>query len=113
MVELGQLEAHHQEFERRNVRVAVASLEEPARAELTQASFPHLTVIADISRGLSQALNVIHPESAPGGGDTDAPTTLLIDGDGTVRWVFRPDRFLTRLTPAEVLAAIDAHMPVR
>jgi hypothetical protein len=30
---------------------------------------------------------------------------------GPVRWLFRPDRFLERLLPAQLLAAIDAHTP--
>ena len=49
--------------------------------------------------------------SAPDGGDTAAPTTLLVDGGGTVRWTFRPDRFLNRLSPSQVLAAVDKEMP--
>ena len=35
---------------------------------------------------------------------------FLVDGRGTVRWTCRPDRFLTRLTPAEMLAALDQHV---
>lgn len=46
-----------------------------------------------------------------GDGDTTAPTTILVDGGGTVRCVFRPDSVMTRLSPAEVLAAIDKEMP--
>jgi hypothetical protein len=37
------------------------------------------------------------------------PTTFLIDGKGQVRWHFRPDRHIERLSAAEVLAAVDAH----
>ena len=43
-------------------------------------------------------------------GDADAPTTILVDGQGVVRWVFRPERFLTRLSPEELLAAVDQHV---
>ncbi len=82
---------------------------EEARA--TQADFPHLTVVSDAARKLSEAAEVIHAHSAPGGGDTAAPTTLLLDGRGVVRWVFRPDRVFGRLTPAQLLAAIDREMP--
>ena len=85
----------------------VISLENQETAKATQADYPHLIVVADEKRGLSNALDVIHRHTAPGGGDTAAPTTILTDGAGAVRWMFRPDRFLVRLTPAEVLAAVD------
>lgn len=111
MIELGQLESRWQEYEKRNVRVMVVSLEGPEEAHATQAEFPHLVVVADHGRGLSQAVAVLHPGSAPDGGDSAAPTTLLIDGAGTVRWAFRPDRILTRLAPDQLLAAIDREMP--
>ncbi len=78
---------------------------------MTQADFPHLVVVSDEARTLSEAVAVIHPKSNPEGGDTAAPTTLLVDGTGTVRWTFRPDRVMTRLSPAQVLAAVDKEMP--
>ncbi len=111
MIELGQLEAHWQEFDQRNVRVVVVSVEDPEAARATQADFPHLVVVSDAGKSLAGAVAVIHPGSAPDGGDTAAPTTLLIDGHGLVRWTFRPERILSRLSPAQVLAAVDREMP--
>ena len=70
-------------------------------------------VLSDEGRKLAEAVAVIHPHSAMDGGDTAAPTTILVDGRGTVRWTFRPDRVLTRLSPAELLTAIDREMPAR
>lgn len=107
MIELGQLEAAYPGFEKRKARVAVVSLEDQETAKATQADFPHLVVVADADRKLANALDVIHRQSAPDGGDTTAPTTIVTDGTGTVRWMFRPERVLTRLTPAQVLAAVD------
>jgi peroxiredoxin len=112
MIELGQLEAHWQEIEKRKVRVVVVSIEDQKAAEATQADFPHLIVVSDADRKLSNAIEVIHTKSAPDGGDSAAPTTILIDGKGTVRWMFRPDRVFTRLSPEQVLAAIDKEMRV-
>lgn len=111
MIELGHLEAAHREFDKRKTRVVVASLEDQEAARQTQADFPHLLVVADADRGLAGALEVVHPNSGHDGGDTSAPTTLVIDGKGTVRWTLRADRFLTRLSPAEVLVAVDQHLP--
>ena len=39
MVELGELEAHYEDFARRNTRVVVVSLEGPEQARQTQADF--------------------------------------------------------------------------
>ena len=110
MIELGQLEKAHAEFDKRKTRVAVISLEDQETAKKTQADFPHLVVVADADHKLADAVDVVHRQSAPDGKDTAAPTTILIDGSGMVRWTFRPDRFLTRLSPAEVLAAVDEHL---
>ena len=111
MIELGELDAASSEFDKRKAKVVVVSIEDQQTASATQADFRHLLVIADKDRKLSETLAVIHPNSAADGGDTAAPTTIIVDGSGTVRWVFRPDRFMRRLSPAEVLAALDEHVP--
>src|SRR3954470_21375160 len=107
MIELGQLESRWEQFAERKVQVVVVSIEGREEAEATQAQFPHLTVVSDAERSLTEAAGGIHPRSAPDGGDTSAPATLLIDGGGAVRWTFRPERVMTRLSPDDVLAAID------
>ena len=113
MIELGELESHFQEFNNRKNRVEIITISMDSRedAQKSQAQFPHLKVVADTDGKMCQALSVVHPGAGPGGSDTAAPTTILVDGQGTVRWLFRPDRFLERLSPAQVLAAIDEHMP--
>jgi peroxiredoxin len=110
MIELGQLESHWREFDKRKVRVVVVSVEDQEKARATQADFPHLIVVSDAGRKLAEAAAVIHPRSAPDGGDSAAPTTILVDGVGIVRWTFRPSRVLTRLSPSQVLAVIDKEM---
>ena len=110
MIELGQLEKQHGEFEKRKTRVVVISIEDQEAAKATQADFPHLVVVADTERGLANAVEVIQRDANPSGGDTTAPTTLLVDGAGMVRWTFRPETFLRRLSPTEVLTAVDQHL---
>ena len=110
MLELGQLEKEHAEFDKRKSRVIVVSLENQEDAKATQADFPHLVVVADTEKKLSTALGVIHAGQAPDGGDTTMPTSILVDGNGLVRWVMRPDNMFVRHTPAHVLADIDAHV---
>jgi peroxiredoxin len=111
MIELGQLESHWREFEEKKVRVVVVSVEGLEAAKATQADFPHLIVVSDAEHHLTDAVAVLHPRSGPQGDDTSAPTTFLVDGGGFVRWIFRPDAVLTRLSPPQVLAAIDREMP--
>lgn len=107
MVELGQLEKHHAEFANRRVRVIVISNDDPATAQVTQSDFPHLVVVSDANQNMAKAIQVIHAGAGAKGDDTNAPTTFLVDGTGNVRWLFRPERFLVRLSPAELLKAID------
>jgi peroxiredoxin len=113
MVELGQLEAKIGEFDKRHVRILAISLDDLEDSKATQAKFPHLVVVADFDKKLSEAVKVIHGNEGPGGAVTDAPTTILVDGQGVVRWVYRPERFLTRLSPEELLTAIDQHVAVK
>jgi peroxiredoxin len=111
MSELDQLESRHEDFARRNVQVLVVSLEKQDKAARTQEQFPHLVAVADADRRLIDAADVLDPRAGPGGSDAAAPTTILIDRDGVVRWLFRPDRFVQRLSPDELLAAVDSHLP--
>src|SRR4051794_38590888 len=110
MTELVQLERRHDDFSRRNVRVVAVSVDSLEDARKTQADYAHLTVLSDAARGLSEAAGVIHPHAAPDGGDTDVPTTILVDRRGTVRWLYRSPSVIARLSPDELLRAIDGHL---
>jgi peroxiredoxin len=107
MIELGELERHHADFEKRNTRVVAVSLEGLEEARQTKDDYPHLEVVSDKDRKLSEAVQIIHKDSNPHGGDTASPTTILVDPQGKVRWYFHPDRFIERLSPSELLAQID------
>jgi alkyl hydroperoxide reductase subunit AhpC len=111
MTELVQLEKRHEDFPKRNSRVIVVSVEGRDDTQKTQADFPHLTVLSDEARGLSDAAALIHPHAAPDGGDVDVPTTILVDRRGTVRWIYRSPSVIARLSPDEVLRAIDQNIP--
>lgn len=111
MIELGQLERRHEDFARRNTRVIVISMEGLEPAKKTQADFPHLVVLADEGRGLSNAAALVHAHAKPDGADADAQTTILIDQKGVVRWLYRSPEVIARLSPDDVLQAIDQNMP--
>jgi peroxiredoxin len=111
MIELGQLERRHADLTERNTRVIAVSMEGVDDAQKTQDQFPHLLVLADQGRGLSEATGLVHAHAAPDGSDIDVPTTILVDRRGTVRWIYRSPQVIARLSPAEVLQAIDRHLP--
>src|SRR5438270_12737086 len=111
MTELGQLEQQHDEFDARAVRIVAASLDHVEETAKTQQQFPHLTILSDNDESLANAAAVVGPHHGPHGETTVSPTTVLIDAQGKVRWLFRPDRYINRLSPQELLAAIDAHLP--
>lgn len=110
MTELVQLERRHADFPRRNAGVIVISVEGQDEARKTQADFPHLTVLSDQDLSLTKAAGVIHPHAGPDEADIDIPTTILVDRRGIVRWVYRSPSVIARLSPDEVLQAIDQYM---
>ena len=110
MTELVQLERRHEEFTKRDARVIAVSVEGLDDARKTQADYPHLTVLSDEALGLSGAAGLIHRGAAPDGSDTDVPTTILVDRGGTVRWLYRSPSVIARLSPDEVLRAIDRNL---
>ncbi len=113
MIELGELEGHFDEFKTRSDPVEIVAISTDRRedAEKSQAQLPHLKIVADTDHRMCQALDVMHSGAGADGSDVAAPTTVVLDGQGTVRWLFRPDRFLKRLSPDELRAAIDDHLP--
>lgn len=77
----------------------------------TQKQFAHLTILCDEKRELARAAAVIGPHYSPvDGSETTAPTTILIDKTGQVRWLFRPDRYLERLSVEELLTQVDRQL---
>jgi peroxiredoxin len=111
MIELGELEAKHEEFDNRHVKIIAVSNDELTDAKETQEKFPHLLILADTKQTMANALQVVLPQMGPNQTDTNAPTTFLVDGTGKVRWRYRPGYFLRRLSPAELLVEVDRYLP--
>jgi hypothetical protein len=88
----------------------VVSIEGRNDAAETQNKFPHLVVVADKERQLTSAVDLIHHSAGPHGEDAVFPTTILIDHRGMVRWLYRPESYLRRLSPEELLAQLDKHL---
>jgi peroxiredoxin len=112
MIELGQLEAHYDEFAKRHTRVVAVSVDGPDDSKKTQQDFPHLTVVADHDHKLVDAVAVLHAGAGEHGEDVAVPTTILVDKYGVVRFLFRPTNVASRLSASEVLAAVDKNLAV-
>ena len=109
MVELGQLEERHADFDK--VRVVAISQDDLENSKKTQGAFPHLQIVSDAKHNMGDVLKLTdEAHHGPGGVDTNAPTTMLVDGTGAVRWIYRADRFMVRLSPEELLKAVDDHL---
>ena len=111
MIELGQLEARHQDFDSRHARIVAVSMDGLDDSRKTQDKFPHLVIVSDEKEGLAKAAGTLAPQHSPTGGDTNAPTTILIDRRGEVRHAKRPDRFLERFSPDEGGGMVKDHFP--
>jgi peroxiredoxin len=107
MIELGQLEAHHDEFTKRRTRVVAVSVDGLDDSKKTKQDFPHLVIVADADHKLVDAVEVLHPGAGEHGEDVAAPTTILVDKHGVVRALFRPTNVGSRLSAGEVLAMVD------
>ena len=112
MIELGQLEGHHDEFAKRHTRVVAVSVDDLNDSKETKQKFPHLDVVADADHKLVDAVQVLHAGAGEHGEDVAAPTTMLVDKHGVVRALFRPTNVASRLSASEVLAMVDRELAV-
>ena len=112
MIELGQLEAHHDEFAKRQTCVVAVSVDGLDDSKKTKEKYPHLTVVADPDHRLIDAAGVVHPGAGMHGEDVAAPTTILVDKHGVVRFLFRPTNVGSRLSAREVLAKVDEKLAI-
>lgn len=107
MTQLRELEDHHGEFARVGANVVVVSIEDVATAAETQRDFPSLVVVSDEQRELSSAIDLINRNSAPDGGDTATPTSLIVDRNGIVQSLDRPARIIARPSTATLVTEIE------
>jgi peroxiredoxin len=107
MVELGELEAHREDFAKRHTRIVAVSVDNQEDSQKTKDRFPNLTVVADPDQKLISAAQVLHAHAGQHGEDVAAPTTILIDKHGMVRALYRPGQVVTRFSAQDVLAMVD------
>ncbi|MBI2194277.1 MAG: redoxin domain-containing protein [Planctomycetes bacterium] len=110
MVELDQLQKYYSEIVSRGVEVCAISVDPP---EVNSALRKRLDLpcrfLSDPAGVLADRLGVMTPgyNLARDGGGVLYPAHFLVDLDGRVRWVYRPESWRTRARPQGVLRAID------
>ena len=65
------------------------------------------TFLADEEGVLLDELGIRHRGGRNDGADIAFPTAVLVDSDGTVRWIFQSDAYRERARAEEIFAAID------
>jgi peroxiredoxin len=118
VTELGQLRSHWQEFLDRGVEIAAVSVDPPDVSErLRQRLALPIHFLADERGTLMDALAIRHRDQAPPAfmagrpitsRDVYVPTTFLVDEEGVIRWIYRPDTFRVRAPAEALLQAVDA-----
>jgi len=108
--ELGQLNEHFANFASRGLRIVAVSVDNREDTDRMQQQFPQLILLADPERKMTDAFQAMHKGAGPGHSDVAAPTTVLLDKTGHVQWYFRPDRVIERLTPDQLLTAVQPHL---
>ena len=119
MTELGELREHYRDILDRRVEVVAVSVDPPDVSEKLRRKLDlPIRFLSDERGTLIDALHVRHRDGMPpsfishrpAGGSRDLflSTTFLLDEEGVIRWVYRPDTYRVRAPAREVLQAIDA-----
>jgi peroxiredoxin len=64
--------------------------------------------VADPDLALTRRYGLVHVHGGQHGEDVPTPTTVVLDRDGIVRWLWISDNFQVRPDPSEVLKAVRA-----
>ena len=117
------------ELDRRGVALVAISPQKPDGSQTMQQTHDlTFAVLSDPGNRIAAALGILTaptPEvratqtalgldltdaNADGTTDLPMPTTVLVDGEGTIRWIDVHPDYSTRTEPSDVLAAADTHL---
>ena len=109
MTELQGLQLSIEELGKRGAAVLGVVVDPPeTNAALARDADLHFPILADPALRVADAYGLRHQSGGPEGQDIAYSASVLIDGEGVVRWKYVTLNFRVRPTPADVLAAIDA-----
>ena len=64
--------------------------------------------VADPDLAVTRRYGLVHARGGQRGEDVPIPTTVVLDRDGVVRWLWISDNFQVRPDPDDVLRAVRA-----
>jgi peroxiredoxin len=120
VTELVELRRHYQDIFDRRVEVVAVSVDPPdVSAKLRERVGLPIRFLSDERGVLMDALHIRHRDAmppppfgrpVPDGATRDLfmATTFLLDEDGVIRWIYRPETYRVRAPARELLRAIDA-----
>ena len=109
MMELGEFTKHYKEFQDADVQILAISTDGMDEARWTQEKvetpFP---VLSDSKRQVMESYGTRSLSSypAPDGGPYNHATLILVDKNGTIRWIYRNADYRVRASVADDLAHI-------
>lgn len=109
MAELQGLQLSIDAFRQRGIRIAGVVVDSEAQnAAVVRSLGLTYPILSDPDLRAIDAFGLRHRGQGPDGRDIAYSASVLLDGDGTVRWAAVTDNYRRRPTPADVLAAADA-----
>lgn len=107
-------EQHLNEFRARGVEVAAISVDSREESrKLAQDRGYTFTLLSDPKAEVIRRYGLIHAGAGEQGRDVARPAEVLIDAQGTVRWVNLTEDLQVRARPLTVLRVIDSWTPAR
>jgi len=120
MTELGELRKRYREIMDRGVEVVALSVDPPAIAEKLRKKLDlPIRILCDVDGTLMDPLHIRHDGGMPPAmvagevakinpsKDLFLATNFLLDEQGVIRWIYRPDTYRMRASIDELIAAID------
>lgn len=97
------------EAEKAGVEIIAVSQDPNARShEMAQRLHLGYRFVADSDLAVTRRYGLVHARGGQSGEDVPIPTTVVLDRDGVVRWLWISNNFQVRPDPDAVLAAVRA-----
>ena len=120
MTELGELRKRYREITDRGVEIVAVSVDPPAITEKLRKKLDlPIRFLCDVDGTLMDPLHIRHDGGMPPAmvagevakinpsKDLFLATNFLLDEQGVIRWIYRPDTYRMRASIDELIAAID------
>jgi len=88
--------------------IAIASSPREEIERLARVSGLGYEFLSDPDASVIRAYGLLHAGGGPEGGDISVPANFLVRSDGSIAWRFVSTHVQSRISPDEVLSAVEA-----